>query len=176
MFLILARGDGSVHFDLDAIERATADEVGRAAKKIVPELRKQIAWYAAVTQRGLTARTFAHMSLDELYEMRHTLQHNADNDVVAEVLSEVCEAIRIVHAREAAPTVRRDMRANYDVRFAQVGRRDGFRCAACMSVDDLELDHIKPVSRGGSNRLDNLQLLCRDCNAQKGTEQIDYRQ
>ena len=32
----------------------------------------------------------------------------------------------------------------------------------------FELDHIRPRSRGGSDRVSNLCLACRDCNAAKG--------
>lgn len=32
----------------------------------------------------------------------------------------------------------------------------------------LEIDHIVPVSLGGTNDIDNLQTLCSCCNASKG--------
>ena len=55
--------------------------------------------------------------------------------------------------------------------------RQSGECAKCkkhLQIDDwtqkesyLTLDHILSVSRGGSNGLDNLQGLCRQCNLQK---------
>ncbi len=54
----------------------------------------------------------------------------------------------------------------------QVHVRDGGRCAfespdgvRCNSSHDLEIDHIRPVARGGTNEADNLRLLCAKHNA-----------
>ena len=41
--------------------------------------------------------------------------------------------------------------------------RDGHRCTRCGSTDALEVDHIQPQSRGGSDDPRNLRVLCRDC-------------
>lgn len=46
--------------------------------------------------------------------------------------------------------------------------RDGYGCKQCGTQDDLTIDHIVPVSKGGSDDPDNLQLLCQNCNSQKG--------
>lgn len=51
----------------------------------------------------------------------------------------------------------------------------GHRCLACGSTGRLEVDHVVPVSLGGSNTIANLQPLCPDCNRAKGTKTIDYR-
>ena len=41
-------------------------------------------------------------------------------------------------------------------------------CIRCFSKDNLTIDHIKPVSLGGENTLDNVQILCATCNFKKG--------
>jgi len=35
-------------------------------------------------------------------------------------------------------------------------------------------DHIVPIYRGGSDGLENLQPLCRECNTQKGPEVFNW--
>ena len=56
------------------------------------------------------------------------------------------------------------------VRF-QVFKRDNYACQMCGATAadgaKLEIDHIVPVSKGGQNDEDNLQVLCRDCNIGK---------
>jgi len=53
-----------------------------------------------------------------------------------------------------------------EVRIA-VWRRDQGRCARCASRENLEYDHIVPVSKGGGNTERNIELLCQDCNRAK---------
>jgi len=56
----------------------------------------------------------------------------------------------------------------------QVLQRDGYRCVACgrsPAIDRnvlLEVDHIKPWSKGGETILKNLRTLCKQCNLGKG--------
>jgi len=49
------------------------------------------------------------------------------------------------------------------------------RCLCCKASDDLTVDHVIPVSRGGRNSIDNIQPLCHSCNSSKRNKIIDYR-
>ena len=45
------------------------------------------------------------------------------------------------------------------------------KCAYCGAQNvPLEIEHITPKSRGGSNRVSNLTLACRPCNQKKGNQ------
>lgn len=73
-----------------------------------------------------------------------------------------------VHSQSRAPSKK--------LRF-KVLRRDGFRCVSCgkSSIDigvRLQVDHIRPYSRGGRTTINNLQTLCQDCNLGKMTDTV----
>lgn len=46
------------------------------------------------------------------------------------------------------------------------------RCAKCSSKHRLEVDHIIPITRGGGNNLENLQILCKTCNVRKSNKLV----
>lgn len=55
----------------------------------------------------------------------------------------------------------------------QVLMRDGNRCRLCGvecndGLHNIHFDHIIPWSKGGETTLENLQVLCSDCNLAKG--------
>jgi 5-methylcytosine-specific restriction enzyme A len=52
--------------------------------------------------------------------------------------------------------------------------RDGDRCKSCGSKSSLQVDHIIPLAKGGSNDLSNLQTLCEHCNKSKN-DRLDDR-
>lgn len=48
-------------------------------------------------------------------------------------------------------------------------------CLRCGGLGPLVKDHIVPIYQGGSDGIENLQPLCKKCNASKGPERIDFR-
>jgi 5-methylcytosine-specific restriction endonuclease McrA len=53
-----------------------------------------------------------------------------------------------------------------------VSVRDQGKCVQCGSTEDLHFDHKVPWSRGGTNTVNNIQLLCGTCNRRKGADDI----
>lgn len=58
----------------------------------------------------------------------------------------------------------------------EILKRDGFRCRYCgagADEHDLTVDHVIPVTLGGSTEASNLVAACRDCNAGKTSTNLD---
>jgi hypothetical protein len=54
--------------------------------------------------------------------------------------------------------------------------RDDEKCNYCGSLDDLEIDHILPISKGGNSNLENLQILCKSCNLLKSNKLVNHQE
>jgi 5-methylcytosine-specific restriction endonuclease McrA len=59
--------------------------------------------------------------------------------------------------------------------MSKLARRYGWVCLCCGWRDNLTLDHVVPISKGGDTVMSNLQILCYRCNKAKGDLTIDYR-
>ena len=66
--------------------------------------------------------------------------------------------------------------AGYEVIHAReidgIGERQGWRCGHCGKPirHQYEVDHIRPLSKGGIHAIRNLQLLCGPCNRSKSAK------
>lgn len=67
--------------------------------------------------------------------------------------------------RDEWPRVRRRARRDR----SRVLQRDGFACRYCGArANPMTIDHVLPISKGGTNDLRNLVSCCMSCNSRKG--------
>ena len=78
---------------------------------------------------------------------------------------QLANAHSLMRAEEAGQALRPPV--SIEIRRA-VFERDGGRCVECGGSFDLQYDHVIPFSLGGATTVENLQLLCADCNRGKG--------
>lgn len=83
------------------------------------------------------------------------------------------------YKRSVPPQVKRreraTMRRHYDKWYAALVAQYGEKCQHCGATENLVVDHVLPIARGGKSALDNLQLLCATCNTAKGKFVYDCR-
>jgi 5-methylcytosine-specific restriction endonuclease McrA len=62
--------------------------------------------------------------------------------------------------------------------WQELKARYEYKCLRCHRQEPeitLTKDHIKPVSKGGTNDISNIQPLCANCAQEKGDQELDYR-
>ncbi len=68
-------------------------------------------------------------------------------------------------------------RSNKSVRFTRLNVywRDHFQCQYCstkLAANQLTLDHVIPVSKGGGTNWENVVTCCPGCNVKKGCKSV----
>jgi 5-methylcytosine-specific restriction endonuclease McrA len=73
---------------------------------------------------------------------------------------------------DAPAATKRSRSIPQDVKIA-VAVRDQGLCQHCgTSAGPMQYDHVIPYSMGGDNSVENIQLLCRRCNAAKSNRYV----
>ncbi len=129
-------------------------------------------------------------TLRKIEKLKGLLAHSNPNISFAELLDKLCDlgikewdlGKKEVRERKAAerPTspaparVTRQQKRTHIPNYVQreVWRKANSQCESCGSIHALQIDHIKPVSLKGTNELQNLRLLCRNCNNRAALNQL----
>jgi hypothetical protein len=121
--------------------------------------------------KGYLAHSHPHMSLGELFERL------CDLGIESWRPSAVARAgglrRRVLPAQMARPRGPKGESAR-EVSRVQVIRAKfhaaGDKCEKCGSKFALEVDHIRPRALGGGGEVENLRILCRNCNQREAVK------
>jgi len=98
---------------------------------------------------------------EKIGTLKGHLAHKKPNVTLGELLDLLCdwglEKVLEIQPCPGRVTPHQPLRA-------QVFIRDQNKCTHCGSQHALEIDHIIPKAKGGLTNLENLRLLCRNCN------------
>ncbi len=145
-------------------------------KGLEERIKARLALHASSEQRRAAEAAQRRAALAEAAQRRADAQRRA---ALAEAAQRRADAWAEVEksAELAAPRgaigERNSRVIPQDVKIA-VAARDKGRCVQCGSTEDLHYDHKIPWSRGGSNTVNNIQLLCGLCNRRKGADDIPF--
>jgi ATP adenylyltransferase len=159
---------------------ATVNEIARA---LLAEDRSQVEYYEQITKnmvgRVLTKSRGITEKDSETYRVKDfpELSEKEVNELIA-----LCDAkIADYLDKRSDPWSHRRKSAGYipGTQRYEVLKRARFRCELCgVSADHkaIEIDHIVPRNKGGSDDTSNLQALCYSCNATKrDRDNTDFR-
>lgn len=123
-----------------------------------------------------TVRWFTELSRHPHMQETHCSGRNFDSieSFLADFRqAQAAEASRFVKKKLSAVR-RREFDAQRPELILALIARDGYVCAeqGCSVTTYLTVDHVTPLSKGGTDALDNLRLLCRSHNSQKGDSSL----
>ncbi len=152
--------------------------------EITPEIQAAIEEYIKRMERAIATGIDDHRRpLDDARrKMFQTEVDSFDPDIYPESIPEeivstacnvfghVCPVVFVGEAMTETSGKRRMGRyISFHVKM-RVVRRDNYTCQECekhLRDDEVEFDHVIPVSKGGSSEEHNIRLTCFDCNRSK---------
>lgn len=169
---------------MELLSRRGAASVEEIAKSLLLHDRSQIEYYESITKnmvgnvltkkRGLTTKETDSYSLIGFEELK---------SAEIEELMSICQnrIDEYIESRGGKIWAHRSKSSGYvpgSLRYNLL-KKAKFRCELCGTPADqkaLEVDHIIPRNKGGSDDASNLQILCYSCNASKrDTDDTDFR-
>ncbi len=152
--------------------------------KLTPELKKRIKEkLSKLEQTVKTGVEDSRKPLDPIrkkYFEKSVADFNPDDhpdyipenvgDASCSIFGHVCPVFFVSESiTETSEKRRRGRYIPFQVKM-RVVRRDNYTCQECtkhLQDDEVEFDHIIPVSKGGSSEEHNIRLTCYDCNRAK---------
>ena len=175
--LALVREDGEVLF---------LAEIEHRGERIRKSMRQRAGYRRRRRSANLRYRKKRFDNRRSGRKLPPSLQSRVDNVAswterlrrLAPVTSIACEVVRfdtqaLENPEIAGAEYQQGTLAGHEVRECLL-EKWGRACAYCGATDTpLQVDHVRPKARGGSDRVSNLALACPSCNQAKGAQPVE---
>lgn len=163
--------------DKDDFDPEEWQEIVRLAEEQRERLKRALATGVIDNRSPLepTRRAWFKRQLEEFDPNRYPeVIPQAFTDTVCTVFGHICPVFFAAEAMTETEQERRIGRRHLSfATMMRIVRRDDYRCQHCqkkLKDNEVEFDHIIPVSKGGSSEEHNLRLTCFDCNRDKSND------
>jgi 5-methylcytosine-specific restriction endonuclease McrA len=113
---------------------------------------------------GELLAVMAEISLEKLNPAREPRQKKETQVSQSVYARKVAEGERQPHANEARAREFVSRAYIHASLRREVWKLANGKCAGCGGLYRLQIDHIQPIAKGGTNKPENLRLLCFHCN------------
>ncbi len=175
--MALVRNDGEV---------LSLAEIGHRGERVRKSMPQRANYRRRRRSANLRYRKERFLNRRSGRRLPSSLQSRVDNVLswterfrrLAPVTGIRCETVRFDTQAPESPGIegaeyQQGTLAGYEVR-AYLLEKWGRKCAYCGSAGTpLQIDHVRPKARGGSDRVSNLTLACPSCNRAKGSRTVE---
>lgn len=155
--------------------RSIADHFKETGKNLLSGYINMLTWhdpayteYVSVKQIPFKERYEAVVSIEEVKNLS-IINDDFAEEAIQNIINSEVGLVEPTRRYKAQKYIQRE-----SIR-EEVFVRNGRKCLNCGTSENIAIDHIKPISEGGLDTIDNLQPLCQSCNSSKGSKTIDYR-
>lgn len=150
---------------LQKIEGKSTREAEREAARIVPGGIKADSMRSISESHVEMRCSISFEASQKIQLIKSLMAHSHPGMSTGQLIDLLCDLqIQNLERKNSPAAPRKKRKRSWRSIRKMIWKRDGGQCKQCGSKHALQVDHIEPKAKGGTDEPSNLRLLCRNCN------------